>query len=186
MNIRCIDFPAFTFVYVNLHSLLLGLMLPTDMPLQLPTPPLCGCEGWNNFVLWFSPNIVQNVKAQWRDYKKWCFCLSFMKELKLTGLDSTPQGQRRKYYDKRWGEGSSYTSVQFQRSLFSMHVCFAVYASETTEIYKDEEKMLWSKTACGKVFSPVSSVPITLLFCTHVCHPHTFAGAFRERVEQVP
>ncbi len=94
--------------------------------------------------------------------------------------------RERKYYDKRWGEGSSYTSVQFQHSLFSMHVRLAVYASETTEIHKDEEEMLWSKMACGKVFSSISSVPITLLFCTHVCQPHTLVNAFREKVKQVP
>lgn len=78
------------------------------------------------------------------------------------------------YYDKRWGEGCSYTSVQFQHFLFSMHACLAVYALEGAEILKDGEKMLWSKTACGKVFSSNSSVPITLLFCTYVCHPIFF------------
>lgn len=78
------------------------------------------------------------------------------------------------YYDKRWGEGCSYTSVQFQHFLFSMHACLAVYALEGAEILKDREKMLWSKTACGKVFSSNSSVPITLLFCTYVCHPIFF------------
>ena len=84
--------------------------------------------------------------------------MSFTEALKLAGLDadSTPQGRREKkkkqntYYDKRWGEGSCYTSVQFQRSLFSMHVCLAVCAWETSEIREDDEKMLWSKGGMQK------------------------------------
>lgn len=131
-------------------------------------------------------------KAQRQDYKK-CFCLSFTEELKLTGLDadSTPRGWREKkqqktHYDKRWGEGSCYTSVQFQHSLFSMHVCLTLCAWETSEIREDEEKMLWSKAACKKVFSSMSLVPITLLFRIHVGCPHTFLEALGEKVERVP
>ena len=42
-------------------------------------------------------------------------------------------------------------------------------------------KLLRSNTACGKVFSSISSIPITLLFCTHVCHPRLFFDTFREK-----
>lgn len=175
--------------YINLHSFPLHRLFGKHMLLQLH-PPLW-MQGMKSFCTLSQPECPTNDKHRSKIIKNVFVCLSRrrLSSRALMRIQLHEDGEKKKqktYYDKRWGEGSCYTSVQFQRSLFSMHVCLAFCACETSEIREDEEKMLWSKAACKKVFSAMSLVPITLLFRTHVRHPHTFLEALGEKVERVP
>lgn len=104
------------------------------------------------------PECPIQLEAQWQHYKKKCFCLYVMKQCKLTGLDvdSTPQGQRKRY-DKRWGKGSSYASVQFQQPFLACACALHFMLWRWLKSTRIGRKMLWSKTVRAQRYSFLSA-----------------------------
>lgn len=93
-------------------------MMGKEMSFHFPMLPLCGCAEWSSH--WMSYKSESWVAT----LQKSDLCLSFMKELKLTGLnvDSTPQGQTKHifWWKMRWGIQLYISTVP---ALFISHAC---------------------------------------------------------------